>query len=191
MRTFLRALEIENVSEDQKLQITLALREGGCGIRSHDLKELQRLYVSSALLVAPVVFAATGESIGSAAPDADEGGTLDSQLSSSIRDLVAYGCSHPDFNDGGPLSAKVWADSVSLKFNKILSARIEHLHQMLAPEDCKRARTPENLPEHASNHVAVSARNGLQQFQLDLKQCLMMKLFAYACVLDSDLKPMR
>ena len=32
---------------------------------------------------------------------------------------------------------------------------------------------------------------GLQQFQLDLKQCLMMKLFAYACVLDSDSQPMR
>ena len=28
------------------------------------------------------------------------------------------------------------------------------------------------MREHASNHVAVSARNGLQQFQLDLKQCL-------------------
>ena len=43
LRTFLRALEIESVPEDQKLQITLALREGRCGIRSHDLKELQRL----------------------------------------------------------------------------------------------------------------------------------------------------
>ena len=60
------------MSEDQKLQITLALG-GGCGIRSHDLKELQRLYVSSALLVAPAVLAATGESVGSAALDADEG----------------------------------------------------------------------------------------------------------------------
>ena len=98
------------------------------------------MHVSSALRVAPAVPVATGESVGSAAPDADEGGTLDSQLSSSIRDLVAYGCSRPDFNVGGPLSAKIWADSASLKFNKILSARIEHLHQMLAPEDCKRAR---------------------------------------------------
>ena len=34
----------------QKLQIQLELEEGGCGVRSHDLKELQRLYVSSALL---------------------------------------------------------------------------------------------------------------------------------------------
>jgi len=43
-------LEIENISEDQKLQIQLALKDGGCGVRSHDLKELQHLYVSSALL---------------------------------------------------------------------------------------------------------------------------------------------
>ena len=38
LQTFLKVLEIENISEDQKLQIQLAL------------KELQRLYVSSALL---------------------------------------------------------------------------------------------------------------------------------------------
>ena len=50
LQTFLKVLEIENISEDQKLQIQLALKEGGCGVRSHDLKELQRLYVSSALL---------------------------------------------------------------------------------------------------------------------------------------------
>ena len=49
LHTFLKVLEIENISEDQKLQIQLALK-GGCGVRSHDLKELQRLYVSSALL---------------------------------------------------------------------------------------------------------------------------------------------
>ena len=72
MRMFLRALEIQTLSEHQKLQITLALREGGCAIRSHDLTELQRLYVSPALLVAPAVLAATGESVGSAAPGADE-----------------------------------------------------------------------------------------------------------------------
>ena len=50
LQTFLKVLEIENISEDQRLQIQLALKEGGCGVRSHDLKELQRLYVSSALL---------------------------------------------------------------------------------------------------------------------------------------------
>ena len=75
LQTFLRVLEIENISEDQKLQVQLALSAGGCGLRSHDLKELQRLHVSSALLVAPAVLAATGERIGSAAPSAEEGGT--------------------------------------------------------------------------------------------------------------------
>ena len=49
------------------------------------LKELQRLYVSSALLVAPTVHAAIGESIGSAAPGAEEGATFESQLSSVPR----------------------------------------------------------------------------------------------------------
>ena len=49
LQTFQKVFEIENISEDQKLQIQLALK-GGCGVRSHDLKELQRLYVSSALL---------------------------------------------------------------------------------------------------------------------------------------------
>ena len=109
-------------------------------MRTHDLKELQRLYVSSALLVAPAVLAATGESLGSVAPDAIEGRTYESSLSSSIHDLVAHGCSRPDFGNGGSVSAKVWADSISLKFNKILKARIDHLHQMLPLADCKRAR---------------------------------------------------
>ena len=56
----------------QKLQIQLALRDGGCGILAHDLKELQRLYVASALLVAPAVHAATGKRVGAGAP-AEEG----------------------------------------------------------------------------------------------------------------------
>ena len=59
--TFLKILAIDQISEDQKLQIQLALRDGGCGVRAHDVKELQRLYVASALLVAPAVHAATGE----------------------------------------------------------------------------------------------------------------------------------
>ena len=50
LRTFLKILAIDQISEDQKLQIQLALRDGGCGVRAHDLKELQRLYVASALL---------------------------------------------------------------------------------------------------------------------------------------------
>ena len=127
------------------------------------------------------MLAATGESVGSAAPDVDEGGTLDSQFSSSIRDLVTYGCSRPDFNDGGPLSAKVWAGSVSLKFNKILSARIEHLHQMLAPEDCKRARARIKSCSGIGAQWVAAIPTGPKTMLNDDG--------AYACVLDSDLKP--
>ena len=140
LKTFLKVLQIEHISEDQKLQAQLALKEGGCGIRSHDLKELQRLYISSALLVAPAVLAATGERIGTDASDAREGGSYDGRLERSIRDIIAYGGSRPDFTAGGPVSANVWAYSISLKFNKILTAKLEHLHRMLPLEDCKRAR---------------------------------------------------
>ena len=141
LRTFLKVLEIENISEDQKLQIRLAVREGGCGLRSHDLKELQRLYVSSALLVAPAVFAASGERIGATdAAGMEEGRCFEHQLSSSIRDIVAYGGTRPDFSDGGPDSAKIWADSISRKFQKHTFARIEHLHRMLPLRESKRAR---------------------------------------------------
>ena len=94
-------------------------------MRSHDRKELQRLYVSSALLVAPAVLAATGERIGADGVDVEEGPTYESRLASSVQDMVAYGCSRPDFNNGGPVSAKVWARSISLKFQKILKAKIE------------------------------------------------------------------
>ncbi len=80
LQTFLKVLEIENISEDQRLQIQLALKEGGCGVRSHDLKELQRLYVSSALLVAPAVLAATGEHIGAGSLDNVEGEPSNSNL---------------------------------------------------------------------------------------------------------------
>ena len=108
LQTYLKVLEIDRVAEHQKLQAQLALREGGCGLRSHDKKELQRLYVASALLVAPAVHAATGLRVGADAPD-EEGLTYEHQLSSSIHDLIAYGCTRPDFSDGGPLSAKIWS----------------------------------------------------------------------------------
>ena len=139
LRTFLKILAIDQISEDQKLQIQLALRDGGCGVRAHDLKELQRLYVASALLVAPAVHAATGERIGAGAP-AEEGRSYEHQLSSSLNDLIAFGCTRPDFSDGGALSADTWSNSVSLKFKKILLTKIDHLHRMLPLEDSERAR---------------------------------------------------
>ena len=93
------------------------------------------------MLIAPAVFAATGERIGAAdAAGAEEGSSYEDTLSSSIRDIIAYGGSRPGFNDGGPLGARVWADSISRKFNKHLLARIDHLHRLLAPEDSERSR---------------------------------------------------
>ena len=88
LRTFQKVCDLEHLSEDQILQIKLAVREGGFGMRSHDLKELLRLRVATALLVSPAVLAATGESIGSSAPLGIEGGTYESLLSSSIQELV-------------------------------------------------------------------------------------------------------
>ena len=40
LNTFLKVLEIDDISEAEKLQVQLALREGGCGMRSHDMKVL-------------------------------------------------------------------------------------------------------------------------------------------------------
>ena len=103
-------------------------------------KEFQRLYVSAALLVAPAVFAATGERIGGAGFDAAEGETYDDRLASSVRDLVAYGVSRPDFDEGGSINAKSWASSVALKFQKIQIAKIEQLYNMMHEEDRRRCR---------------------------------------------------
>ena len=36
LRTFLMIFAIDQISEDQKLQIQLALRDGGCGVRAHN-----------------------------------------------------------------------------------------------------------------------------------------------------------
>ena len=60
--TYLKLLDFaeEEVNDDQALQLSLPLRYGGCGLRHHTLAEIQRLFVSSAMLVAPAVAAATG-----------------------------------------------------------------------------------------------------------------------------------
>ena len=53
--TYLRIIDAESFSADQAVQLSLPLRHGGCGLRAHALSELQRLFVSFALLVAPAV----------------------------------------------------------------------------------------------------------------------------------------
>ena len=55
------------------MQISLSLRYGGCGLRTHAISELQRFFASSALLVVPAVLDATGYSIGPAVLSDDAG----------------------------------------------------------------------------------------------------------------------
>ena len=71
--TYLKIVDIDSIREDQAVQISLPLRYGGCGLRTHTASELQRLFVSSALLVAPAVLDATGYSIGPAVLSDDAG----------------------------------------------------------------------------------------------------------------------
>ena len=70
--TYLKIIDLESINADQKVQLSLPLRHGGCGLRTHAMSELQRLFVSSSLLVAPAVLDATGTRLAPAADDADE-----------------------------------------------------------------------------------------------------------------------
>ena len=61
--TYLKLIDVEEVSDDQALQLSLPLRYGGCGLRHHTVAEIQRLFVASAMLVAPVLEASIGLTI--------------------------------------------------------------------------------------------------------------------------------
>ena len=58
--TYTKLADLESLTDDQTLQLSLPLKDGGCGLRSHTASELRRLFVSSAMLVAPAVLDATG-----------------------------------------------------------------------------------------------------------------------------------
>ena len=58
-RTYLKIVDIDELRDDQTLQLSLPLRHGGCGLRTHAISELRRLFVPSAMLVVPAVNAAT------------------------------------------------------------------------------------------------------------------------------------
>ena len=115
--TYLKLIDVESIRDDQALQLSLPLRFGGCGLRSHTINELQRLFVSSALLVAPAVLAATGLPIKPSDPaediDADHFSPFECQLQSSIENLESQGISRPDFEHGGPIGSDVWASTAS------------------------------------------------------------------------------
>ena len=68
LKTLLKLLDIERVDEKALRQVYLPLKHGGCGVPLHSLAALSKFYISAALLIAPIVDAATGFSLGSAAP---------------------------------------------------------------------------------------------------------------------------
>ena len=118
---YLKIVDIENVNDAQRLQLSLPLRHGGCGLRSHTANELQRLFVSSALLVAPAVHAATGLHVRPADPAAQDDAEIfcpfEFQLQTSLETLEEQGIARPDFERIGPADASVWADGVAEKFS--------------------------------------------------------------------------
>ena len=101
--TYMKIADIENINEEQKVQLSLPLRHGGCGLRTHAISELQRLFVSSAMLVAPAVADATGFAVAPSEPNAEIEGEDDtfspfeSCLQSCITDLHSQGISKPNF----------------------------------------------------------------------------------------------
>ena len=106
------------------MQLSLPLRFGGCGLRLHTVAELERLFVSSALLVAPAVQSATGLHVKPSDPaediDADHFSPFECQLQSSIENLETFGISRPDFDHIGLADSIVWANGASEIFFKKL-----------------------------------------------------------------------
>ena len=98
---YLKIVDLENVNDAQRLQLSLPLRHGGCGLRSHTASELQRLFVSSALLIAPAVHAATGLHVRPADPAAQDDAEIfcpfEFQLETSLETLEEQGIARPDF----------------------------------------------------------------------------------------------
>ena len=144
--TYMKIADIENINEEQKVQLSLPLRHGGCGLRTHAISELQRLFVSSAMLVAPAVADATGFAVAPSEPNAEIEGEDDtfspfeSCLRSCITDLHSQGISKPDFQHANPASAKSWADGASERLSKKTKADLVALFENLPEVDCENAK---------------------------------------------------
>ena len=142
--TYLRLVDIESLSEAQQIQLGLPLKDGGCGLRSHTLNELRRLFVSSAMLIAPAVHAAIGQRIG-VAPDlndifAEDVSPFETCLEDCIENLQTdLDIFRPDFARADPVVAKVWAAGVSEKMHKTEKSKMNDLFATLPLRDCKRA----------------------------------------------------
>ena len=143
--TYLRIVDIENISEEQAIQIGLPLKDGGCGLRSHTRSELQRLYVSSAMLITPAVFAATGQHVGietevgeaAAADPSPYESCLEVCIDELERDLEIF---RPDFTRADPLLARVWAASASEKLSKERKRELNGKFETMPLVDCNRAK---------------------------------------------------
>ena len=125
--TYLKIIDLENINADQRVQLSLPLRHGGCGLRTHAMSELQRLFVSSSLLIAPAVLDATGIRLAPAAVDADENDfscPAEHSLRSCIDDLQLAGISKPDFDLPGPIASKAWATGAAEKLSKRTTAEL-------------------------------------------------------------------
>ena len=141
--TYLKIIDLENINSDQKVQLSLPLRHGGCGLRTHAMSELQRLFVSSSLLVAPAVLDATGIRLEPAADDADENDQFcpaEHSLRSCIDDLQLAGISKPDFDFAGPIASKTWATGVAEKLAKKTTAELAASFENLPEVECKHAK---------------------------------------------------
>ena len=143
LRTYLKIVDIDELRDDQTLQLSLPLRHGGCGLRTHAISELRRLFVSSAMLVAPAVHAATGFSVAPAPTGAQDDDAsfspFEYSLRSSSKNLSADGITSPDFNFTGPLSAKKWASGASEKLYKNTKNALEEELENLPRLECKYA----------------------------------------------------
>ena len=124
--TYLKIVDVDELREDQALQLSLPLRHGGCGLRTHAISELHRLFVSSAMLVAPAVHAATGFSVAPASMNTQDDdasfSSFEYALRTSIENLSAEGISSPNFDVAGPIPATKWASGASEKLYKRTSA---------------------------------------------------------------------
>ena len=141
--TYLKIIDLESINADQKVQLSLPLRHGGCGLRTHAMSELQRLFVSSSLLVAPAVLDATGTRLAPAADDADENDLfcpVEHSLRSCIENLQLAGISRPDFESPGPIASKAWATGVAEKLYKKTTAELAASFDNLPEVECKHAK---------------------------------------------------
>ena len=140
--TYVKIVDIQSAREDQAVQISLPLRYGGCGLRTHAISELQRLFVSSALLVAPAVLDATGYSVGPAVLNGDAAifCPFEYSLQSSIQSLSVDGISSPDFHVGGPNACKAWATGASEKLYKKTKADLEAIFENMPELERKHAK---------------------------------------------------